>query len=212
MKTSDLIAALAADGPARSPSLRGRLALAVGVGALVSFALFMIAVGLRPDIASAVHTVRFDLKFVDTLALLLPSALLCLRLSRPDAGPGALAAWLAAPLLLLAGAVATELVIVPPSLWMTRLVGDNWLHCLTEIPWLSIAPLAALIVALRAGAPRHPALTGALAGAASAGIAATVYATRCTDDSPLFVATWYPLATSIVVAVGALAGRQFLRW
>jgi hypothetical protein len=28
----------------------------------------------------------------------------------------------------------------------------------------------------------------------------------------LFVATWYPLATSIVVAVGALAGRQFLRW
>jgi hypothetical protein len=212
MKTSDLIAALAADAASPAPPLGRRIALAVGVGALVSFALFMTAVGLRPDIAAAAHTVRFDLKFVDTLALLLPSALLCLRLSRPDASPGALAAWLAAPLLLLAGAVATELVIVPPSLWMTRLVGTNWLHCLTEIPWLSIAPLAALIVALRAGAPRHPALTGALAGAASAGIAATVYAMRCTDDSPLFVATWYPLATLIVVAAGALAGRQFLRW
>jgi hypothetical protein len=212
MKTSDLIAAIAADAPSPTPSLGRRLALAVGVGALVSFALFMTLVGPRPDIAAAAHTMRFDLKFANTFALLLPSALLCLRLSRPDASPGALAAWLAAPLLLLAGAVAMELITVTPSLWMTRLVGTNALHCLTEIPWLSIAPLAALIFALRAGAPRHPALTGALAGAASAGIAATVYATRCTDDSPLFVASWYPLATLIVVAAGALAGRRFLRW
>ena len=212
MKTSDLIAALAADAPAPTPSLGRRVALAIGVGALVSFVLFMIAVGPRPDLAAATHTMRFDLKFVDTLALLLPSALLCLRLSRPEASPSALAVWLVAPLLLLAGGAAMELVMVPPSLWTTRLVGTNWVHCLTEIPWLSIAPLAALIAALRAGAPRHPALMGALAGAASAGIAATVYATRCTDDSPLFVATWYPLATLIVVAAGALAGRRFLRW
>ena len=55
-------------------------------------------------------------------------------------------------------------------------------------------------------------LTGALAGSASAGIAATIYATNCTDDSPLFVASWYPLATSIVVAAGAWAGRRWLSW
>jgi len=58
----------------------------------------------------------------------------------------------------------------------------------------------------------HPALTGALAGAASAGIAALLYASSCPDDSPLFVATWYPLATVVCVAVGALAGRRFLTW
>jgi hypothetical protein len=103
-------------------------------------------------------------------------------------------------------------MIVPPDLWGTRLVGTNWLHCLTLIPLFSIAPLAALIVAMRAGAPLHPALTGALAGAAAAGVAATVYATSCTDDSPLFVASWYPLATLVVVAAGALAGRRFLQW
>jgi len=73
-------------------------------------------------------------------------------------------------------------------------------------------PLAALIFVLREGAPRRPALTGALAGAAAAGVAATIYATNCADDSPLFVASWYPLATLVVVAAGALAGRQFLRW
>ena len=52
-----------------------------------------------------------------------------------------------------------------------------------------------------------PALSGALAGASAAGIAATFYASNCTDDSPLFVATWYPSATLIVVSVGAVAGR-----
>jgi hypothetical protein len=212
MKTSDLIAALAADAPARSTSIGRRLALALGAGALVSAAVFMAALGPRHDIAAAAHTMRFDMKFVDTLALLLPCALLCLRLSRPDAGPGAMAAWLAAPLVLLLGAVAMELMMVPPQLWMTRLIGTNWMHCLMLIPLLSIPPLGALIIALREGAPRHPALTGALAGAAAAGVAATIYATNCADDSPLFVASWYPLATLVVVAAGALAGRQFLRW
>jgi hypothetical protein len=216
MKTSDLIAALAADGPAPVPapsrSIGRRLALALGAGALVSAALFMAALGPRHDIAAAAHTMRFDLKFVDTLALLLPCALLCLRLSRPDAGPGAMAAWLAAPFALLAGAVAMELIRVPPQFWETRLIGHNWMHCLMLIPLLSIPPLAALILVLREGAPRRPALTGALAGAAAAGVAATIYATNCTDDSPLFVASWYPLATLIVVAAGALAGRRFLAW
>ena len=105
-----------------------------------------------------------------------------------------------------------ELVVMPADLWMTRLVGTNALHCLTLIPLMSIPPLAALIVAMRAGAPSYPALTGALAGAAAAGVAATIYATNCTDDSPLFVASWYPLATLVVVAAGALAGRKWLQW
>jgi hypothetical protein len=212
MKTSDLIAALAADGPARSTSIGRRLALALGLGALISATLFMAALGPRHDFAAATQTMRFDLKFADTLALLLPCALLCFRLSRPDAGPGAMAAWLAAPLVLLLGAVVMELMMVPPQLWLTKLIGHNWMHCLMLIPLLSIPPLGALIIALREGAPRHPALTGALAGAAAAGVAATIYATNCADDSPLFVASWYPLATLVVVAAGALVGRQFLRW
>ena len=90
--------------------------------------------------------------------------------------------------------------------------GDNALHCLRVIPLLSIAPLAVLIYAMRAGAPQNPTLAGALAGAAAAGIAATLYASNCTDDSPLFVASWYPLATLIVVVAGAAAGNRFLRW
>jgi hypothetical protein len=211
MKTADLINALAAEPP---PPLRlgRRVALALILGAAISAALFMTALGPRGDFDAAAHTMRFDLKFVDTLALLLPSVLLAARLLRPEARPGALVAALVAPFILLGGAVIVELVVTPADLWMTRLIGTNALHCLTLIPLMSIPPLTALIVAMRAGAPSHPALTGALAGAAAAGAAATIYAANCTDDSPLFVASWYPLATLVVVAAGALAGRKWLQW
>lgn len=212
MRTADLINALAADPVAPRIHLGRRIVLALALGGAVSLALFMAAFGPRHDISAAMRTVRFDLKFADTLALLAPSTLLCWRLMRPDARPRALALLLVAPLVLLLGAVVVELIVVPPNLWGTRMVGTNALHCLTLIPLMSIPPLTALIVAMRAGAPRYPALTGALAGAVAAGVAATLYATNCPDDSPLFVASWYPLATLIVVAAGALAGRRFLRW
>jgi hypothetical protein len=65
---------------------------------------------------------------------------------------------------------------------------------------------------LRHGAPSRPALSGALAGMLSAGLAATLYASHCTDDSPLFVAFWYTLATALVAAVGALIGSRMLKY
>jgi hypothetical protein len=61
-------------------------------------------------------------------------------------------------------------------------------------------------------APTRPALAGAVAGLLSAGLAATLYAAHCTDDSPLFVATWYTIATALVTAVGALIGSRVLRF
>jgi hypothetical protein len=47
---------------------------------------------------------------------------------------------------------------------------------------------------------------------AASGIAATFYAANCTDDSALFVMTWYPIATLIVTTAGYLVGRKLLRW
>jgi hypothetical protein len=142
----------------------------------------------------------------------MPSALLCWRLLRPDARAGAVVLLFAAPFLLLGGAVVAELFLVPAEMWGRKLIGANALHCLTIIPLLSIAPLFALLHAMRGGAPQNSELAGGLAGAAAAGIAATLYAANCPDDSPLFVASWYPLATTIVVATGAFSGHWVLRW
>ena len=89
---------------------------------------------------------------------------------------------------------------------MTRLVGTNSRVCLVAIPVFSLPLLAAALFGLRHGAPARPALAGALAGLLSAGLAATLYAAHCTDNSPLFVATWYTLATALVTAVGRAGG------
>ena len=169
MRTSEFIAALAADPVPEPIRLGRRVAAALAIGFAASLAIFALLLGPRPDIAAGVNSARFWLKFVDSFAFALPSLLLTLRLARPDAKPRALALWLIAPFVLLAAGVVVELMVVPQSEWLSRLVGENAMHCTVTIPMLAAPILAALIVALRAGAPLHPSLTGALAGAASAG-------------------------------------------
>jgi hypothetical protein len=212
VKTSQFIAALAADPIPEPVDLGRRFAAALALGLAGALALYALFVGPRPDFAEAAGTVRFGLKFLDALSLALPSLMLSVRLARPDAKVGALGLWLVAPLVLLALAVSVELAVTPSGEWTTRLIGENWMYCTTMIPMMAAPMLAALVFALRAGAPQHPAWSGALAGAASAGLAAFLYASHCPDDSPLFVATWYPLATLVCAAAGARAGRRFLAW
>jgi hypothetical protein len=77
---------------------------------------------------------------------------------------------------------------------------------------LSVAPLVALLAAMRAGAPRSPAMAGAVAGLLAGGLGAVLYAIHCPDDSPLFVGLWYVPAIALVVLAGAAAGSRALRW
>ena len=212
MDTDGLIKALSADtGPWLA--FVGRVLLAALVLAIVAAAIvFAVTIGPRPDIAVAAETVRFLLKFVVT-ALLAATAFSALSaLSLPQGvSRRTLIGLTAAPVLLLA-AIAAELATVPSSEWSARLIGTNSLACTTLIPLMGIAPLALFIAALRYGAPSRPTLAGAVAGLAAGGIASALYAAHCTDDSPLFVATWYTLAIAILTVAGALAGRVFARW
>jgi hypothetical protein len=212
MRTEYLIHILVADLTASRTRLWQMLAGAMALGSLVAGILFLVWVGFRPDIMKAFETVRFLFKFVFTLSLVAAAAPLLLRLAKPGVSPGPWGwAWLAAPALL-AIAVAVELVVTPASEWAARLIGSNARLCLTLIPLLSIGPLACLLLALRQGAPTRPGLAGAVAGLVASGIAATFYASHCTDDSPLFVATWYSLAIGIVVLFGSVIGSRYLKW
>lgn len=212
MRTDDLIEALAKDRA--DAGLKPPLALCYAIvgGALVAAVLFLTVLGYRPDIATAAETYRFLFKFVFTLTLAASAIWLVFNVMRPEAVPGLrLLAIAAAPVLLLM-AVAAELLVMPSSTWGARLVGTNWWYCLTVIPSLSIVPLAAFLIALRRAAPASPGLAGALAGLSAGAIAATLYASHCTDDSPLFVMTWYSLAIGLVTVVGYFAGRRWLAW
>jgi hypothetical protein len=211
VKTEDLISVLAADS--KPPRRLGRsLLAALAAGALIAGAAFFATLGFRPDIEAAMGTIRFPFKFLVTLSLAAAAIGIVWRIGRPGVPLALPSQILIVPVFLLVAAVVIELIVMPQASWGARLVGSNALHCLTAIPLLSIPTLAALLYVMRDSAPSNPGLAGAVAGLAAAGIAATYYATNCTDDSPLFVATWYSLAVSIVGAAGGLMGRQLLRW
>ncbi|MCC6204283.1 MAG: DUF1109 family protein [Hyphomicrobiales bacterium] len=212
MKTEDLIKAIATDTSAPAMSMgrawRVSVTAAVAVAAVVFFAM----IGPRPDIASAVETVRFLLKPAVAIFLAASAFVALAALARPvAAGSAAIVVLAAAPLLLLA-AVVIEMAVVPPGQWSARLVGSNAIVCLTYIPLIGFGPLTVFLLALRHGAPTRPALAGAVAGLLAGGIAATFYAMHCTDDSPLFVATWYTIAVAGLAILGALAAPRIARW
>jgi hypothetical protein len=212
VKTENLIAALVADGPSIETPIGRKVVLALACGFALSAVVFFWQLGWRPDIGEARGTLRFLFKFVITVALLVPAAILVARLGRPDAAPG-LWGWALsiAPLLLVAG-VSAELIASPINIWTAKLIGANAAACVTLILLLSIAPFAALLFALSEGAPTEPRLTGAIAGIVAGAIAATLYAIHCTDDSPLFVATWYTIAIGIMALAGSVLGGRLLRW
>ena len=211
MKTANLVEALVADRAADSRALRFTLASALALGGLVSLVFFFIELGVRADIKPALATWRFDLKVGLVLLAMLLAFGLCIALSRPvtSGHPGRRLL----PLLALAVlAIAIELVALPSAAWANRLVGQQCADLPVAIPTLAIAPLAAVLMVLRVGAPASPALAGAAAGFLAATAGAALYAFHCFDDLPLFVVTWYTLAALLVVAVGAAAGHRLLRW
>jgi hypothetical protein len=212
METDQLIRTLAADNSQRARPVGFVLTLALVAAAPVSVLMFVAMLGVRPDVMSAMHNPFFDLKFAVTLALGISAVAVSLHLSRPEALLRGLVLLLLVPAGILAAGIGGEMMMPQRLPMMTRLVGHNSRVCVTAIPLMSLPLLAGALFGLRHGAPTRPAVAGAVAGMLSAGFAATLYASHCTDDSPLFVATWYTIATALVAAIGALAGSRLLRF
>jgi len=212
MDTDQLIRTLAADNAQHPRPVGVVLALALLAAAPVSVALFFAVLGVRPDVMTAMRNPFFDLKFVVTLALAISAIALSLHLSRPEASLRGWSWLLLIPVGILVAGIGSEMMLTQRLPMMTRLIGSNAKICLSSIPLISLPLLVAALIGLRHGAPARPAVAGAIAGLLSSGLAATLYAAHCTDDSPLFVATWYTLATALVTAIGALAGGKMLRF
>lgn len=212
MKTDDLIRTLAADGDTHERSVSDMLLVALLLAAPFTAAMFFTALGMRKDVMTAMGNPFFDLKFAVTIALAGAAIAISLHLSRPEASLGRWAWLLAIPASLLGIGMMGDMMTPQRASWPARLIGSNSRTCLIAIPLLSMPLLAAALLALRRGAPSRPAMAGAFAGLLSAGLAATLYASHCTDDSPLFVATWYSIAIAFVAAVGAFAGSRLLKY
>lgn len=211
MQTDDLIELLAKDAKVRV-RLGHVFAVALAIGLAISSALLLSTYGIRDNMAEAIETPRVLFKLGLTLLLALTSTRLAFLVGKPGVSLRSAGLALLWPLLLLLVGIATELIVLPTEAWENSLKGQHWSFCLVFVPTLAIAPLAALLYSVRQGAPENPGLAGAVAGLAAGGIAAAIYAWHCPDDSPLFVATWYTLAISIVTVTGFLLGRRILRW
>jgi hypothetical protein len=212
MDTDQLIRTLAADSTQRAQPVGFVLMLALLAAAPVSLLMFFTELGVRADVMTAMRNPFFDLKFAVTLALAASAIAVSLHLSRPEASLRRFGWWLLVPAGLLVAGISGEMMMPQRAPMMTRLVGNNSRACLISIPLMSLPLLAAALFGLRHGAPARPAVAGAIAGLLAAGLAATLYASHCTDDSPLFVATWYTIGTALVAAVGALIGSKVLRY
>ena len=213
MRTEDLIKAIAADAKSIEPPVARTLAAAVGVGALIAALALYGTFGIRENFMDLiVSSPRFIFKFILTLSVAIPAFVLVRDLARPDFSPGRHLWWLALAPVVLAIGVAGELISLPADAWAANMVGHNAVFCLIVIPLLSLAPLAAVLYALHRGAPTHPVIAGAVGGLLSAGIAATIYAAHCPDDSPLFLAAWYTIGIVVITGLGALLGPRVLRW
>jgi hypothetical protein len=212
MKTEGLIRALAADATRPIKPLGHYLRTGALCGALLAVILFVLSLHARADLSQALRSPAFVYKIIVAASLALTAGSLLPETARPL--PTCMhrrALLIIAPALLVLG-VCFELCTQPAGLWLPRLIGHNAVHCLSLIPFLAAGPAVCLFVALRRGAPARPASAGAVAGLASGGVGAVLYALTCPDDSPLFVATWYTLAIAVVTGVAAYAGSRLLRW
>lgn len=212
METDQFIRTLSADNAHRGRPVGLVLTLALLAAAPVSAAIFFAILGFRPDVMTAMHNPFFDLKFVVTLALAFAAIVISLHLSRPEASLRGWGWLLLIPASLVVAGIGGEMMLPQRLPMMSRLIGHNSRVCVTAIPLISMPLLAGALVGLKHGAPARPAVLGAIAGLLSAGLAGTLYASHCADDSPLFVATWYTIAAALVAAIGALAGSRVLRF
>lgn len=211
MNTQQLINALAADRRMSLPPAFALMRWMIPACVLAAVAMLSTA-GLRDDLALVAMTPRVLFKWLLAAALIPASVGALLRLARPGINLGKWSLALFAVLVTLALGVGVELLLLPREQWMVQARGTNSTWCLRMIPLLALPPFIAAFLMLRSAAPTRPALAGAAAGLVAGAIGAALYALHCTDDSPLFVATWYGLAVLAVTGVGAIAGGRWLRW
>ena len=211
--TDEFLDALAADlVPVSFGYVARRLVTGIGVGVLLSAALVLPLLGMRPDIRDAMTTGMFWLKQIYTLTFGLIAGLAVERLARPAVRARAWLVWFAAPFLVVAGVAAIQLARAPADERLPMLLGGSASVCPRNILLSAIPLLAGLIWASRGLAPIRLREAGAAIGLAAGGGGAFIYALHCTERTAAFLTVWYTLGMVACGLLGWAAGPLLLRW
>ena len=155
------------------------------------------------------------MKLIFALGVIGTGVPLLVRSARPGLENATNWAQVLSPFFAAIAAALAMLFIGSPQAWRGMLFGASTIsstRCLLCTLFFAAIPLAALIWALRKGAPTRLRLCGAIAGIVAGGIGAAAYAFSCTSDTIPFIAIWYGLAIALCAVIGAQLGPRFLRW
>jgi hypothetical protein len=209
----DLIDRLVDDlTPVRRGAVLRRIVLGVVPAAVLSAAIMILFLGPRPDLADAMVTAAFWMKFAYTALLSALGIAAVIAIGRPDGGirNAALAALLVFAVIAMLAIV--KLSSVPAADHDRMIYGATALVCPWLIVILSLPVFAGVFWALRGLAPTRLTLAGAASGLAAGAFGALVYSFHCNESTMPFVAIWYSLGIVIAGAIGAALGRWLLRW
>jgi len=193
--------------PLWSPAVR--LALWLGLATVI----FMLTVhaGLRRDLGARLGDPLFCLELVTLLTGAVALAALAFRAAVPGREPGRREVGVAAGLVALAAVLWLRLPM------RTEMPISEFVHvgsgCMARTVLLAAAPWAALLVALRRGAPLAPVTAALLAAGAAFVMAFAVMRLVCNLDELLHILVWHAGPILGGMAVSALIGVAWLsRW
>jgi hypothetical protein len=216
VNTDRLIDILSANlEPARHGHFEKMLTLAMATGGAAAFGLMMATVGPRPDLHSTSHLEWLAVKLIFALSVIGTGAPFLVRSARPGLENATNWVLVFFPFFAAIAAALAIMLLDSPQAWRTMLRGARTVssvRCVLCIPFFSAIPLAALIWALRKGAPTRLKLCGAIAGIVAGGFGAAAYAFSCTSDTVPFIALWYGAAIMLCAVIGAQLGPRLLRW
>ena len=216
MNTDRLIDILSANlEPACLGQFEKMLILAMTTGGAAAFGLMLATVGPRPDLHSTAHLEWLALKLVFALSVIGAGVPPLVRSARP--GFENVTNWAVAlfPFFAAIAIALAMLLLGSPGAWKGMILGARTIssaRCVLCTVFFAAIPLAALIWALRRGAPTRLKLSGAIAGIVAGGIGAAAFAFSCTSDTLPFIAIWYGAAIMFCAAIGAQLGPRLLRW
>jgi hypothetical protein len=213
MKTDRLIDILSTNlEPAGRGGLWRALAFAIALGWVAAFCLMLATIGLRPDLAGGAKLSFLAIKLFFVLSVIGAGAAFLIRSMVPGQDEQKPFVFIFVPFAAVSAAAFAVLVIGRSSVVSHMILGTQWASCVLCIPLFSIVPFAALIWALRKGAPTKLRRTGAVAGVVAASLGAAAYAFHCPDDSLPFIAIWYGAPIALWAFIGAKLGPRLLRW
>ena len=191
------------------------LFVAILVGGAAAFAVMLATVGSRADLGSTAHLEWTAVKLLFAVSVIGSAAPLLLRSMRPGLEKETHPRLVFLPFFVAIAAALGMLLFVTPQAWSMMLRGATSaspVRCLGLIVFFGAIPFAALVWALRQGAPTQLRHSGAIAGVVAGGLGAAAYAFNCRSDTFPFISVCYGSTIALCAFIGAQLGPRLFRW